>query len=450
MKTTLLTAGALLLAACNYTPREVTPPATFTAAEPIPPRPTDVGDPLAGVMWMLNYDVSQFDTVWRWLHDDVPPGAARARAIAAATLVAVAELDRTDVRAEGLAAFDEAIPNYPTDERLPLWRAYVVWLEARDSKDRARIDAAFAGIRAASTDYQAFTLFGVTLAAGGWEDAPRALLEEASAAFATIVTDTASLQHATDGLDLDRSRRLWDSPIAPYNIPAMQAMSADLELRLGNKDKATVGYYTALKANHAARWPWRAEVQRRMENVDATEQAFAARPATAYAFGSQGLGAMGMPANPSPDPRFKGRVGNGSCTVCHTHVSTFDTGETAANVGWVKVKVARPKEVPNLQGIGLLLPDGAMPVPGGFGIGPYVDVAGPRDFPLRDDLFDGTTVLPAEPGVYFVAAQATVDGKTWQGYLPREFGKQWFIEVKAGQMLDVTDSPIVMSKLPEP
>ncbi len=437
--------AAAVLTACNYTPREAAPPPSFTAAETIPARPTDSAQPLAAVIWMLNYDVSQFDTVWRWLHDDVAPSPERARAIAAASLVAVAELDRSDVRAEGLAAFDEAIPRFPDDARLPLWRAYVVYLEARDSKDRARIDSAFAGIRAASTTYQGFTLFGLTLAAGGWDDASKEVLEEARTAFDTIVTDTATLQHATSGLDLERSRRLWDSPIAPYNIPAMQAMISDLDLRLGKKDTAARGYFTALKANNAARWPWRAEVQRRLEHLDDVAAGFAARPATEWALGSTGATALG----PKPDnARFKGRIGNGSCTVCHTHVSTFDLNEPAQSVGWVKVKVAAPAEVPNLQGVALLLPDSQMPIPGGFAIGPTVDTAAPRDFTTRAELFDGTAIIPADPGVYFVAVQATVDGKTWLGYLPREFGKQWFIEVKAGVMLDVSDAPIAMKQMP--
>jgi len=415
----------LALAACNYTPREATPPASFTAAEAIPARPTDTAQPLQAVTWMLNYDVSQFDTVWRWLHDDVPQGPERARAIAAASLVAVAELDRTDVRAEGLAAFDEAIPKFPDDARLPLWRAYIVFLAARDATEK---HAALEDIRKACGEYQGFTPFGFTLAVANWEDAPREVLEEARTWFDTIVTATSALQHATGGLDLDRSRRLWDSPIAPYNISAMQAMIADLDLRLGKNDKAPVGYFTALRSNNAARWPWRKEVQRRMEHLDETTGDFSV--------------ALGT--------RFNGRIGNGSCTVCHTHVSTFDLGEPAANVGWVKVRISAPKEVPNLQGVALLLPDSATPIPGGFAIGPTVDVAAPRDFPTRDELFDGTAIIPAEPGVYFVAAQSQVDGKTWQGYLPREFGKQWFLTVTAGQLLDVSESPIVMRPLPDP
>lgn len=35
--------------------------------------------------------------------------------------------------------------------------------------------------------------------------------------------------------DATRSRRIYDTPVAPYNIPAMQAMIGDLELRAGKK-----------------------------------------------------------------------------------------------------------------------------------------------------------------------------------------------------------------------
>src|SRR5258706_4201808 len=104
---TLMTA-VLLCSACYPTPL-ATVPATFTAAEVTPERPTDTGKPMAAVIWALNYDLNQFDAVWSWLHDAVPAGPERSRAIAAASLIAVAELDRTDVRDEGLAAFDDAI-----------------------------------------------------------------------------------------------------------------------------------------------------------------------------------------------------------------------------------------------------------------------------------------------------------------------------------------------------
>ena len=77
------------------------------------------------------------------------------------------------------------------------------------------------------------------------------------------------------------------------------------------------------------------------------------------------------------------------------------------------------------------------------------DSAAQRDFTTRDDLFDGTLVIPAKEGRWFVAVQASVDGKPWQGYLPREFGKQWFVEVKPGVLLDVSEVVIEMKPQPE-
>jgi len=84
------------LTACNVTP-EVAAPASFVSAVATPTRPTDAANPLAAVIWTLNYDLRQFDTVWTWLHTDVPAGPERSRAIGAAALIAVAELDRLAV-----------------------------------------------------------------------------------------------------------------------------------------------------------------------------------------------------------------------------------------------------------------------------------------------------------------------------------------------------------------
>lgn len=437
----------LLVASGCYVTPEAVPPQSFTAAELIPARPIDPGNPLAAVIWTLNYDVRQFDTVWTWLHTDVPTGTARARAIGAAGLLAVAELDRLDLLDEGVAAFDEAIPGYPDDARLPLWRAYLVFVKARNSKDPARIQTALDGLRATSKDYPAFTLFGLTLATAGWEDAPKELIDEALKAYETVVADTTRLQSATDPLDQKRARRIMDTPIAPYNVPAMQAMIGDLQLRAGKKELAPVSYYTAIHANNAARWPWRAEVERRMKNVDAIATGLTARPATESSIGAQAVGSLGIGATPKSDPRFGGRVGNGSCSVCHTHVSTFDLGEKAEEVGWVKVKAAPVKGAPNLVPVAFLLPDGPNPIPAGFGLGPYVDAAAARDFDAKDAMFDGTMMIPAKPGSYFVAIQTDVGATKYQGYSAREFGKQWFVDVKAGKVADLADVPIALSPL---
>ncbi|MFT3709910.1 MAG: hypothetical protein QM817_19950 [Archangium sp.] len=430
------------LAACAPPPT-ATPPASLTAAAVIPPRPTDVTRPLDAVMWTFNYDLREFDSVWRWLRDDVPASPERSRAIAAATTIGVVELERTDLTAVGMPAFDEAIAGYPGDARLPVWKAYIRYLDARASGDRSRIEATIDELRTASGTYKAFTLFGLTLAIGGWADASPTQIEEARDAFKEVVRDTALFQHATDPVSVDRSRRIWDSPIAPYNIPAMQAMIGDLALRAGKPDEAVVSYYTAINSNAGARWPWRAEAQRRMQNAQQVAEELNARPAQTYAFGSTGVGALGITTK-QVDTRFGGRIGNGSCTVCHTHVSIFDEGGTIEPIGWIKGRIAKSKDVPNLQPIAFALPDGANPIPGGFGLGPYVDTAESRDFMQRSELFDGTFVIPAKPGRYFVATQADVDGVTWQGYLPNGVGAQWFFEVKAGEMVDVSSVAIEM------
>ena len=421
--------------ACYVAP-ESAPPASFTQAETAPDRPTDTTQPLSAVIWMLNYDVRQFDTVWAWLHSDVPAGAERSRAIGAAGLVAVAELDRYEMLDEAVSAFDEAIPAFPTDARLPTWRSYLRYLKARIAGDSDGVTASFTDIRAATADYQSFTMFGLTLAAAGWADAPPELLAEADQGFQTVTDDTARMQMLSHPNDLERSRRIWDTPIAPYNIPAMQAMIGDLKVRIGQKDQAPRGYYTALHANNAYRWPWRAEVMRRLQDLDGLESGLAARPATETMLGSTGIGALGV-SSPRSDPRFGGRIGNGSCTICHTHVSAYDLNEEPDAVGWVRGRAAPMQGVPNPQPIAFLLPDGKNPTPGGFGIGPFVDATAPRDFYTDNSLYDGTFFFPAPAGRYFVALQTSINNVTYQGYSSREFGTQWFIDIKAGEVVDL-------------
>jgi len=70
------------------------------------------------------------------------------------------------------------------------------------------------------------------------------------------------MQLETHPLDRVRARRIWDSPIAPYNLPAMQAMIGDLALRRGDPQAATRAYYPAINSNFAPRWPWPPEVRR--------------------------------------------------------------------------------------------------------------------------------------------------------------------------------------------
>ena len=397
---------------------------------------------MKAVRWTLNYDLREFDSVWTWLHS-LPKSPTRDRAIAAAGLIAVAELD-LNVFDETLNAFNESIPSFPDDARLPLWRAYVQHLKARKNNDAAALAASWDALRRTSVDYPGFTLFGLTLAIGGDASATPELLEEGLRAFDAVIDDTERMQLLAHPGDLQRSRRLGDSPIAPFNIPAMQAMIGDLALRLDRPEVAARAYYTATRANFAYRWPWRAEVQRRLENMNAVKEGFKA--GTEWSLGSRGVGAMGVPT-PVTDARFGGRVGNGSCTVCHTHVSTLDEGATA-DVGWLKVRVKSPASIPNLQPVAFALPDGKDPIPTGFAIAPYIDSEAGYDFDVNEALFKGEYFIPASPGRWFVAVQASSEGTEYQGYAAQGLGAQWFVDVKAGTVADLTAAPIELLKRP--
>lgn len=432
---------AALFLACAPPP-EVTPPTSLVAAPSIPAAPFDADVPMKAVRWTLNYDLREFDTVWTWLHT-LPKSATRDRAIAAAGLIAVAELDR-DLFAETLTAFDDAIPSFPEDARLPLWRAYVRHLEARKAGNTAAVEASFNELRQTSTDYPGFTLFGLTLAIGGHADASPELLEEGLRAFEAVVADTERMQLLAHGSDLQRSRRLGDSPIAPFNIPAMQAMIGDFAVRLGRNDVAARAYYTATRSNFAYRWPWRAEVQRRLETLTSMKEGF--ENGTEWSIGSSGVSALGV-NTARFDTRFGGRVGNGSCTVCHTHVSTLDE-QGAPDVGWLKVKVKSPAGIPNLQPVAFALPDGKDPIPSGFAIGPYIDSEAGYDFDVNEALYTGEYFVPASAGRWFVAVQASSEGVDFQGYAAQGLGAQWFVDVKPGVVHDLTAAPIELTKLP--
>jgi hypothetical protein len=389
---------------------------------------------MADVIWALNYDVAAFDAVWRFLHEDVPDSPERARAIGAAALMALAELDRTEYVAEGVAAFDAAIPYFPDDARLPLWRATLFLFEARALGRTDAIAGALDGIRPTTMTYGAFTLFGVTLSTGGDPNATPAMLEEAAAAFDEVVADTARLQGSRDPLTLERSRRIWDTPIAPNNIAGMQAMIGDLALRRGDKTLAQRSYYTAIWSNAAFSWPWRAEVERRLNNTDAVAAGFT--DGTEYALGSAGINALGVPKARAFSS--DGRIGNGSCTVCHSHV----TEPPAVPLGFIRGRHLPVPGIPNAQPIAFALPDGKDPRPAGFGIGPFVPPTAARDFYNDETLYDGTFVIAVPPGRYFIALQTSFGGKDYEGYSARELGLQRFVDVAAGEEVDLTDSPI--------
>lgn len=364
----------------------------------------------------------------------------------AAAMLGVCELDRTELAEPGLAAFEDAIAAFPDDERLPMWHAYLRASVARANGDDAAFAAALVDLRAAVTRYPAFNLVGLTLAIGGYDDADEGLLREESDAFEAVLRETEALQVARDRVSVERTRRVFDSPIAPYGIPALMAMMGYLALRRGDVDQARVQYYTALHANAAHRWPWRDEVDRRLRMAEEVAAAMAARPATEHALGSAALGSMGVPS-PRRDARFGGRLGNGSCTVCHTHLSNADDGTAMPEVGWIRGRFAPVEGVPSpLPTVfALSSPDASAP-PGGFGIGPEIPCDAPRDF-HEDAARDRTFLVPVAPGSWFIAARTRIDGVDYQGYAARELLQPLFVDVAAGEVTDMSDLPIVLQPL---
>lgn len=440
---------SLLVGGCGgcVAATQTAPPSSLVDREVVPPRPTDPAHPLDAVMWTMGYDLRAFDEVWAWLHETVPPGPERARAIGTACLLGVSELDRRDLAAEGLAALEEARVAFPEDDRLPMWHAFIRFSEARSDRDRAALQRALADLRTAGRHYAAFNLVGLTLSIGGYEDASPALIQEGVDAFEGVLDATDALQLERGSVSVERTRRLFDSPIAPYGIPALFAMMGDMSLRAGATADAQRHYYTALRINGAHRWPWRGEVERRLQNADAVAAGFAARPATEVAFGSHAVGALGV-TSMHREPRFEGRVGNGSCTVCHTHLSNLEAGEALPEIGWI-----RGRFLP-IEGVTTALPTvfaltsvEATEPPGGFAVGPSIPPDASRDF-FKSDRFDGTFLIPVEPGRYFVALRATANGNTYQGYAARELLQPWFVDVSAGLVTDTSEFPIVLNPLP--
>ncbi|WP_236519555.1 hypothetical protein [Sandaracinus amylolyticus] len=439
----------IALAGC-VSSTQVAPPPSWIEPETPPARPVDPADPMTAVMWTMGYDLRAFDDVWQWLHDDVPPGPERARAIGAAAMLGLSELDRTELADEGLAAFEEAIVAFPDDDRLPMWHAFIRFAVARNAQDEVGIESALDALRVSAERYPEFNLFGFTLSVGSYEGASPELVDEARRAFDEVNVATMALQHGTDRRSIARSRRIFDSPIAPFGIPAMMAMIGDMAVRAGDLDDARRAYFTALRANSAHRWPWRDEVDRRMREIEEVEAGFAARPATEHSLGSHGLGAMGV-RSATIDPRFGGRVGNGSCTVCHTHVSSLDEpGAEPAEIGWIRGRFAALPGVPNPLPMGFALTSDPAAPPGGFAIGPPIEVDAGRDFDARDELFDRSFVVAVPPGEYFVALQVDVDGTLYQGYSARELGMQWFVRVEPGLVTDMSAYPIVLTEQEAP
>jgi hypothetical protein len=429
-----------LLVACGPgAARYTRVPTTLAGPTVVPPMPTDPSDPLARVVFCLNYDLRTFDDTWTWLEDTVPEGPERDRALAVASLLGVSELDRLDLLEPGLAAFDRAIVAFPDDPRLPLWRAFLAFRLARASGDAEAVAQAYQGLRDGATTYSDFTLFGLTLSVAGDPDASPALLEEALAAYDRIFSEADQHQFSSDPVDRARGPRVFgDLSTALYNIPGTNALRGDIAARLGNTELAQRSYYTAIHSNLGHRWLWREEVERRLADVEGLSRRLAARPAEDHMLGARYVGALGTSERVT-DPWLQGRLGNGSCTLCHTALSTYDAGREAAPVGWVHVRYRRPAAVEAAMPLFFVLPDaeeGSRPESFLLSV---VQAPGLPAFTPDEPFSDAW--IPAPPGSWFVAGQITRGGvPTHSTYTARELGMPRFIEVREGEVADITDA----------
>jgi tetratricopeptide (TPR) repeat protein len=430
---------ASLVACGPPAPRYEEVPEWVSAPTQAPPMPTDTARPFERVRWVLNYDMREFDATLTWLREEVPEGPERDRAIGTAALLGAFELDRSELADEGIAAFDAAIAAFPEDARLPVWRGALSFVRGYAAGDRAAVGAAYDELRDAAGEYVGFSSFGLTLTIAADRFADDALLEEASEQYQLMNESFNNLQYDDTVLADERASRLSDWAAAPYNMSGTSALIGDIEARRGNFEEAQVHYYTALNANSGYRWPWRDEVQRRMDDAEALSQRLRASPAQDSMLGVRFVGATGIDA-PYRDPRFDGRIGNGSCTLCHTHMNVFDDGEELPELGWIRGTYVAPEGVPNAIPIFFALPDEPEPIPGSFLIG---RVAWTGDEPAPG-IAPGDVVewlMPAPPGNFFVAGQIFRGNEVaMQGYTAKELGMLRTLEVRANEVTDITDS----------
>lgn len=427
-----------LAAGCHPAPTFESPPAAWTAPTTIPDAPADPGAPMARMMWMMQYDNRDFDATWGFLHDTATDGPQRDLAIGAAALMGAFELSRFDVIDDGIAALDRAIEAYPDDARLPLWKATLEWMAAYRDGDPEAVAAAYEGLRDTSQDYAGFTLFGLTLALAGDAHASPELLEEGLAAYDAIVADTLGYQVGDEGW---RVRRLGDWSANPYNLPGTAALQADMQLLNGDVEGARSSYWEAINRNLSYKWPFREQVQARLDRIDALQEGLTAAPPTEWAYGAGWLGARGITEEQTLEG-FAGRIGNGSCTLCHTALTAHDaaTVEDEA-VGWVRFRWEAPEGIDTPFPVFLGL-DGPEPVdpPAGLSVG---QVLVDERTTSADGLY--TTTMALEPGRWFVvgAIDAGPDRPelSQSTYLPSPIGTPRYIDVEAGQITDLTDSP---------
>lgn len=418
-------------------------PAHLLEATEVPAMPSDPDDPWARLLWTMNYDLREFDATWTWLESEATPGLERDRSIGAAALLGVAELDRFELLQPGIDSLAVAIAADPDDGRLPAWRAYMVTLQAMRAGDEAGVAAGYDAMRAATAAYTSFSLFGVTLMAAGDPNADAALIEEALGQYDRLLVDFGELQYLDDELSRERGSRLGDWASAPFNMPGTQALMGDMAARAGDVDRAKKHWYTALRGNEGYRWAFRDEVQARLDmGPEVAAAAIAAgelRP-----FGARFAGALGT-SESFVDPRFEGRVGNGSCTMCHTRLGAFDDASgssSSVEVGFIRGRMSLPKGVPNPMPNLFALP-GRDSTPNGFQIAriEWEQDASKEPLPAPEP---GSTVeymIATTPGLHFVAGRIGVDDRVdYDAYTARTIGPPRYIEVKAGQIADITAS----------
>ncbi len=447
--TMLAVAG--VVCACTQSPRMTPADASLLGAAVVPPPPSDPSSPLARVIWVLNYDMREYDAALAWLRDEVPDGPQRTRALALIYMLGMAELGRKELIAPGIAYFEDAIRAFPGDGRLRLWHAYMSYMGGWVRGDDQALEKGLELLWACIEYDRRFNLAGPELTVAGNPKSSAQVLRRARDTLYGIMAATLDLQFATDEASRAHLRRNWNSPITPYLIPATFVMKGDISLLIDDKDTARREYYKAMHENSSYRWPWRTEAARRFEHLEEVYAGLHADPPTQYVLGSTFPWAMGI------DERYRietfgGRVGNGSCSFCHTHVSAFDSPESRTEpIGWIRGRFVVDGDVPDPAPYFFAMPstkEGEKPV--GLSIGLDVPAEAPRDFYLSDAYYDGTYLLAAPPGRYFVAGTISTgdDGtgllgdKEYRGYTKRWFGLPRYFEVAAGMVTDATDVPV--------
>jgi tetratricopeptide (TPR) repeat protein len=433
---TLLFSVAFAALGCRPAPVMETAPAEWSAPTVVPERPSDPDDPMARMVWMMQYDNRDFDATWAFLSDAATPGPQRDLALGAAAFLGVFELSRVDVLQDGIAAFDRAIEAYPEDARLPLWRAMFVWKAAYLDGDEARVAEAYDLLRETGEPYAGFTLFGMTMSVAADRDADAELVKEGLDAYQTIFDSTLSYQVGDEGW---RANRLGDWSHAPYNQPGTGALYGDLLLLDGDVDGAEEAYWQALNTNLAYKWPFRSVVEERMGRLEEVRDGLLSEEEVA--FGAGWVGARGVDGEAELDG-FGGRIGNGTCTVCHSALTAHDADTVAArDMGYVRFRYEQPEGVdtPFPVFLGIDGPEPEQP-PAGLTVGQLL--VEDRTVDNGDGTF--TTVLPLAPGRWFVVGEIdtdTSDEEILTTYMRSSIGAPRYLDVEAGMITDVTDGP---------